>query len=145
MVQIVNARAALISVGLIQTLIGTAMWTLTWVDRVLGPAVYAAAGLKPRPDTPGDYLSDWLCVGSHSIFAGAAYVRRQYNEKGTCFDLPVVTAAYNAGSPITTPGDWGLRYFGNYMGRAGPYFNAAVSLFNSNPDLQPLPKVRFRI
>ena len=49
-----------------------------------------------------------------------------------------------AGAPIRVPHTlWGLRYFGSYVERAGPSFNAAVDKFNNAVPPVPNATVRF--
>ena len=142
---IVNATGGSnVSPGLLQTLITTAMSTINWLNKV-APNIYTALGIPAPPTTAGEMLNDWLLHGVHSLLVGAAYMRIEYNTQGTAFDLPLVGGAYNAGHLIKkAQRRWGLLYYGDYVEPAGPYFNAAATIFNSAsfpPEF--LPPVRF--
>lgn len=131
-----------VSPGLLQTLISTAIGVIPWLNAV-APGIFAALAIPPPPAAIADFLNDWLAHGDHSILLGIAYIRLGYNTKGTCFDLPLVGAAYNAGMLRTVPNSiWGLRYHGEYVERAGPHFNAASALF-TGPVLATAPSDLF--
>lgn len=138
-----------ISPGMIQTLISTARGVVPWVNDAI-PGIFATLGVPAPPATAGAYLNDWLLHGERSILLGAAFIRHGYNYPAgrnrppTCFDLPLVGGAYNAGSPVSVPNSlWGLRFFGSYVERAGPSFNAAVDKFNNAVPPVPDATVRF--
>jgi hypothetical protein len=130
------------SPGIIQTLIGTAMEIVPWIDAV-DPGIWTALGIPHPPAKAGGYLNDWLLHAPHSILVGAAYMRHAYNERGTRLDLPLVGGAYNAGRPKLAAGSrWGLHYHGDYVERAGPHFNAFRDLFDGATPPSPTPPVR---
>jgi hypothetical protein len=141
-----------ISPGLIQTLISTARGVVPWINDAI-PDIFATLGIPPPPATAGAYLNDWLLHGAHSVLVGAAYIRLGYNHPGfrngaitapSCFDLPLVGGAYNAGATIRVLNTlWGLRFSGSYVERAGPSFNAAVNKFNNATPPVPDATVRF--
>jgi hypothetical protein len=142
LVTVVDAtNGSRISPGLLQTLISTARGVLPFLNNV-APTIFATLGIPAAPATAGQFLNDWLLEGSHSLLLGIAYMRKAYNVKGTAFDLPLVGAAYNAGSLRRRDHSlWGLQYFGDYVEHAAPHYNAAVALFNGAP--VPAPTVRF--
>ena len=144
MVAIVNeTKGERVSPGIIQTLISTAREALPWLT-ALQPDIFTTLHIPTPPATPGEFLTNWLLHPAHSILVGAAYIRQGYNDQETSFDLPVIGSAYNHGLPQqdgTSP--WGLNYYGTYVERAGPHFNAATTLFNTTPNLLPAPTVSF--
>jgi hypothetical protein len=161
-----------ISPGLMQTVIGTAISTLDWLEGVFPeiqetyldsrgqqPNWWSYFGVVNRPATPSEYLTSWLLVPRQSILAGTAYIRKEYNQdaEGTCWDPPKVAAAYNAGrvrNPLLprnlTPAErnlqrtWGMHYAPDYMSRFGQVYNAAVAFLDSDELVPPAPPVRVR-
>jgi hypothetical protein len=136
----------------IQTLISTARERVAWIQAV-APTIFAALNISAPPATAGGYLRDaanparrgWLLYPEASLLCGAAYIRSGYNDfaQRTAFDLPLVGGAYNAGSPKSVKKSrWGLKYHGEYVERAGPFFNVAADLFNDGT-LAPAATVRF--
>jgi hypothetical protein len=137
-----QTRGERVSPGLLQTLISTASGITPWLNAVAG-GLFAALGIPAPPATAADFLNDWLTHGARSILVGIAYIRSGYNTRTTCFDLPLVGAAYNAGT-LRTRGNtrWGLQYHGEYVERAGPHFNAGTALFNAAAAPATTPTVR---
>ena len=81
---------------------------------------------------------------------GAANIRICYNLGASKFDLPLVGSTYNAGYKNGRPKEvanslWGLRYFDNYVERAGPHNNALVEYFTGPQPPAALPTVRFQL
>jgi hypothetical protein len=105
------------SVGLMQTLIGTAQAVL-----------------------PGETMNEaTLKLPRTSIRAGTAYIARQGRQ--TNFDPPLVACAYNAGSLIENIGAanrWRMKQFpigtGAHADRFVQWFNDCYALFTSLPD-----------
>lgn len=152
LVQVVDGtKGKRISPGAIQTLISTARDRVAWIQQV-APGIVAALGLAAPPATAGGYLRDainpgrrgWLLYREASLLCGAAYVRSGYNDSAqrTRYDLPLVGGAYNAGRPRAVRSRWGLKYHGEYVERAGPFFNVAADMFNTSA-LTPGATVRF--
>jgi hypothetical protein len=101
-----------VSVGLMQTLIGTARETLRLpeIDRA------------------------WLLVPDNSIRAGTAYIARQRRQ--TLLDPPVVACAYNAGGVYENRGRenrWRMRQYplgtGRHADRFVLWFNDALRMY----------------
>lgn len=132
-----------ISPGLLQTLTSTAQAQVTFINSI-DPGIFAALSLASPPASAGGYLNDWLLTAAQSLIVGIAYIRSEYRSQRTRFDLPVVGAGYNAGSPVVVAHTlWGLRYYGDYVEHAAPHFNAAVDKFDGTPAPAPAPTVRF--
>jgi hypothetical protein len=158
-----------LSPGLMQTLISTAITTLSWAEKAFNDIskTYPQAGattpwdyfkVDPKPTSASGYLNGWLLNPRNAIFVGTAYIRQLYNsdKRGTCWDPARQAAAYNAGSVRDPCGlknkpdvekdklrTWGMCYFGDYMTRFGQAYNAAVTLLNE-PTQTPVPPVRLR-
>jgi hypothetical protein len=140
---IVATLGARVSPGLIQTLISTAQLIIPWITKNI-PNIYTTLGIPTPPANIAGLLNDWLLHGERSILVGAAFIRRQYNQKRTNFDLPLVGSAYNTGDVTRRPRSlWGLGYFGEYPERSGPHFNAAAGMFNAATPPPVIPSVRF--
>jgi hypothetical protein len=144
LITVVNATGgARISPGILQTLISTARASVQFVNSV-APTLIAALGFPATPGNAGGFLNDWLLTAAHSLLLGVAYIRKAYNTHSTAYDLPLVGAAYNAGSPQSAAASrWGLVYYGEYVEHAAPHYDAAVTLFSALPAPVPGPNVRF--
>jgi hypothetical protein len=135
-----DVEGSRMSPGLLQTLISTAWSTLPFIQAV-APGIFAALGTT-RPATHVD-MFHWLLEGANSLLCGVAYMRMQYLENGTRWDLPMVGGAYNAGSPTPAANTlWGLTFYGKYVEHAAPHLNAASTLFDTAGALTTGPSVR---
>lgn len=109
------------SVGLMQTLISTARWTLGADDIDLA----------------------WLLVPDNSIRAGTAYIAHQFPQ--TLYDPPVVACAYNAGGVYLNAGPdnrWRMRQYpigtGHHADRFVAWFNDSVRMFEADGGAPPM-------
>jgi hypothetical protein len=81
---------------------------------------------------PGYWLAIFNAMldPSVSIPIGTANVRRNYEQRGTRFDMPAAGPAYNTGSPGVGRGtEFGFNGVVGYPGRGSKFFHAARAVF----------------
>jgi hypothetical protein len=142
------------SPGITQTLLSTARETLnklpdsafTEMGVPRPPRAQAGELLRPPASGGGARPDGWLLSIENQLVAGAARIRNDYHrEKSerTRYDLPLVNAAYNAGSLRSDRSSpWGLFLNeAKYVFRAAVALNEAVRIFDAG-EVPPAAAVR---